>query len=290
MKICAKCKIEKEENDFTASQLKLNWGKCKVCVAIKGKKWYQNNIEKTAERSKKWYQNNKEKHAANSKRWYQNNKEKHPANGKKWAQENREKNIVNHKKWRKENPGKVAVINKKWKMANPEKVAASNKKWARENPIKVKTSNKIWVKENSEKLNAKRRDRYQNDPVYRNRCIVSVAIYTMIKSQGASKKGESSHNYVPWTLKEYRTHIESLFEPWMNWNNQGIYNPKTHHLPNGRTWQLDHIIPQSDLPFNSLDHPNLTKAWNLSNLRPLDAEQNIIDGATKIRHRNKERK
>lgn len=254
-KICNSCLIEKTISSFILSQ-----NKCKDCVSINNKKWKKENTEKVR------------------------------VGNKKWAQENLEKKKTNNKKWARENPEKNRASSKKWRKANPEKAKEHSRRWAQNNPEKKKANGKKWQQENREKINAKQRDRYQNDPVYRNRCIVSVAIYTMIKSQGASKKGESSHNYVPWTLKEYRTHIESLFEPWMNWNNQGIYNPKTHHLPNGRTWQLDHIIPQSDLPFNSLDHPNLTKAWNLSNLRPLDAEQNIIDGATKIRHRNKERK
>jgi hypothetical protein len=43
-------------------------------------------------------------------------------------------------------------------------------------------------------------------------------------------------------------------------------------------WNLDHIIPQSDLPFVSMEEENFKKCWALINLRPYSAKQNLIDG------------
>ena len=41
----------------------------------------------------------------------------------------------------------------------------------------------------------------------------------------------------------------------MTWENQGKYNPKQwdDNDPTTWKWQLDHIIPQSDLPAMSMD-------------------------------------
>jgi hypothetical protein len=77
----------------------------------------------------------------------------------------------------------------------------------------------------------------------------------------------------------------------MNWNNQGVYRPSLWDDSDSSTWvwQLDHILPQSDLPYTSMEDDNFKKCWALSNLRPLSAKQNLLDGATKIRHK-KERK
>lgn len=236
MKTCAKCKIEKEDNDFTLSQLKKKSGWCKDCVSIYNKKWAQANPEKKK------------------------------ANDKKWAQNN---------------PEKIAVKNKKWKQENSD----YHKQWAQTNSEKTSTSHKKWKQANREKINAQRRWRWKNDPVYRNHCITAGKVNRMLKSQGSSKNGESSGNYFPWTSKELWIHLESLFEPWMHERNQGAYNPETHHLPEMRTWQLDHIIPKSDLPYGAMDHPNFYKCWNLSNLRPLDAKQNILDGVNRTRHK-----
>lgn len=290
MKICSKCKIEKEEVDFTPSQFKKKSGWCKACVSIYNKKWSQENSGKIKEKNRKYYQNNTEKVTIRSKKWREKNPEKVKTNHKKYYQNNVEKVKENTKKWRKENPEKLKENNRKWYQNNIEKVAANTKRWAQSNSEKVKEKDKKWKKANRERINTNQRERYQNDPVFRNRVIASGMVRRILKSQGYSKNGESSLDYFTWTSEEYELHIESLFEPWMNWKNQGKYDPKTHHLLEKRTWQLDHIIPQSDLPYKTMDHPNFFECWNLSNLRPLDAKQNIIDGATRIRHSKKENK
>ena len=72
----------------------------------------------------------------------------------------------------------------------------------------------------------------------------------------------------------------------MTWNNWGVYLSKTWKDDDQSTWKwnVDHIIPQSMLPFTSITDENFKKCWSLKNLRPLNAKQNVLDGATKIRH------
>lgn len=71
------------------------------------------------------------------------------------------------------------------------------------------------------------------------------------------------------TPEELREHLESQFEDWMTWENYG----------NGEGfWNIDHIIPQSELPYDSLEHPNFLKCWGLSNLRPLCSIKNSSKG------------
>ena len=64
----------------------------------------------------------------------------------------------------------------------------------------------------------------------------------------------------------------------MNWDNWGCYNPKEWNENDSTTWvwQIDHIIPQSKLPFDSMEHPNFKKCWALENLKPISAKENII--------------
>jgi hypothetical protein len=73
-------------------------------------------------------------------------------------------------------------------------------------------------------------------------------------------------------MEELRAHIESLWEPWMNWDNYGIIELDR------QTWQIDHIIPQVHLPFSDFSDPNFLLCWALSNLRPIDARLNIEKG------------
>ena len=72
----------------------------------------------------------------------------------------------------------------------------------------------------------------------------------------------------------------------MNWQNKGSYRVKTWDDNDQTTWkwQIDHIIPQSDLPYTSMEDDNFKKCWALENLRPLSAKQNIFDGTNRVRH------
>ena len=47
---------------------------------------------------------------------------------------------------------------------------------------------------------------------------------------------------------------------------------------NQKTWQIDHIIPQSKLIYESLDDENFQKCWALENLKPLDTLENLKKG------------
>ena len=74
----------------------------------------------------------------------------------------------------------------------------------------------------------------------------------------------------------------------MTWNNQGVYIPKIWNDQDPATWkwQIDHIIPQSDLPYTSMEDDNFKRCWSFENLRPLNAKQNFQDGILRKRHKD----
>lgn len=84
---------------------------------------------------------------------------------------------------------------------------------------------------------------------------------------------------LPYSIDELKNHIENLFEPWMTWDNWGVYDPDIWDDDNSLTWtwHLDHVIRQADLPYDSFDHSNFQKCWALSNLRPYSAKMNVIE-------------
>ena len=96
-------------------------------------------------------------------------------------------------------------------------------------------------------------------------CVVKASIYRALKSSEGSKEGNSTLDTLPYTLSQLKEHLENQFEPWMNWDNQG-------------EWHIDHIYPQSKLPYDSMTHPNFLKCWALENLQPLEAKENIRKG------------
>lgn len=119
--------------------------------------------------------------------------------------------------------------------------------------------------------------------IYRLRFIVSNAVYQALKLNNSNKNGNSIISSLEYTINDLKNHLESKFEYWMNWNNWGQYNSKTwiDNDPSTWFWNIDHIIPQSKLPYSSMQDDNFKKCWELENLRPYSAKQNIIDGKRK---------
>ena len=106
------------------------------------------------------------------------------------------------------------------------------------------------------------------DPVWRLRKNVSSTIANSLRKSDNSKDA-SCFKYLNYTAQELRQHIESQFEDWMCWDNWG------HISAEKRTWNIDHIYPQSKLPYDSMEHPNFKKCWALQNLRPLCSIENV---------------
>ncbi len=121
----------------------------------------------------------------------------------------------------------------------------------------------------------------QIDPAFRLRQNISSVIFQSLRLKNGSKFGHSVLEYLPFTSSELKTHLESQFESWMNWNNQGVYKSKEYNENDSSTWtwHIDHIIPQSKLPYVSMEDDNFEKCWALNNLRPLKSIDNIKKGS-----------
>lgn len=110
--------------------------------------------------------------------------------------------------------------------------------------------------------NERRKKRREEDPAFRLRKNVSNSVYrALVVKQGLSKGG-STFEHLPYTPKELKEHIEEQFDENMSWENYGTY------------WELDHIVPQAALVYDSFEHPNFHECWDLKNLRPLEKTKN----------------
>ena len=86
---------------------------------------------------------------------------------------------------------------------------------------------------------------------------------TFIKN-GYSKKS-NTQKILGCTFNEFKKYLESKFEPWMNWENKGLYNGKFNH-----GWDIDHIIPLS----SASTKEELIKLNHYTNLQPLCSKMN----------------
>lgn len=172
---------------------------------------------------------------------------------------------------RNKNIDKYNLVTKEFFKNNP----GYRKKW--------KKDNKKHVKEYSKK--------YDSQPHIRIKKSITGAVRKFIKDRNISKN-EKIINSLGYSGFDLERHLESLFEPWMSWDNWGNYNPKTWDDSDSSTWtwQIDHIEPLANFSFCSEIDKEFMKAWSLDNLRPYSAKQNILDGCTRVRHKNKTRK
>jgi len=182
-----------------------------------------------------------------------------------------ESNKIEIEKYKKEyyenNKDKIIEKQLQNQKNNKEKIANYQKEYRKNNKDKIKNHSK------------NKRFKIKNTPFLKLRMLVSNAIFYGLKFNG-KEKGITCTKYLNYSFNELKNHLESLFEPWMNWNNHGIYDPKIWDDKNQNTWtwQIDHIIPQSKLPYSSMEDENFKKCWALENLRPYSAKQNILDG------------
>lgn len=120
---------------------------------------------------------------------------------------------------------------------------------------------------NKNKINEKERLRRQNNINFKLKKNVSRAI-----SHAIFKNGNSTIKYLSYTIDELKKHLENQFDDKMTWDNYGSY------------WHIDHIIPHSMFKYFSMEDEAFKECWALTNLRPLEAEQNKLDGSTRARH------
>lgn len=93
------------------------------------------------------------------------------------------------------------------------------------------------------------------------RNVIINAIIAGFKPQGKIKKNNKMQNYLGCTPFEFITHLESLFEPWMNWDNRGgSKQPKCEK----EMWDVDHIIQLS----TAMTIEELIKLNHYTNIRP----------------------
>lgn len=146
---------------------------------------------------------------------------------------------------------------------------------------------KIWRDNNKDKLKDNVNKFHNNHPNYRreyqinNRAVISIRYKNrrdndelfrlkentrnLIKNSfliGYTKKSKTQ-DILGCSFEEFKKHIETKFEVWMNWDNYG--NPKDGILEPNKTWDIDHIIPLS----SANNEEDIVRLNHYSNLQPL---------------------
>jgi hypothetical protein len=287
---------EEEKKELQRQYRSKRYQANKEKVSAQGKAYRQANKEKVSAQQKAYrqankekisacYQANKEKISAQQKAYRQANKEKISA----CYQANKEKISAQRKAYRQANKEKISAQRKAYRQANKEKVAKQKTISYFKNKEKIKETKKIYVQKNKEKVRLQQRnwknknrkkvneyavnfyhDKIQNDTQFKIKHNIRALIFGKFKNK--SVKSKTTTELLGCSFEQFKLHLESQFESWMNWDN----GPKKYD-PNGpKVWQIDHIIPVSN--FDLIDSEQIKKAFHYTNCRPYDAFVNISEG------------
>jgi hypothetical protein len=175
---------------------------------------------------------------------------------------NKEKIKKQKEEWYKNNPDKIIEQIER----NKENKKIADKNYAKKNKIKLNQKKQEWAKANPEKITKAKTDyvkkMMKTDILYKLKHYIRVSINQTFKKNGFTKKSRT-HEILGCSYDEFKTHIESLFEPWMNWDNQGNWNGIPTEL--NTAWDIDHIIPTS----TAMTEEDVIRLNHYTNLQPL---------------------
>lgn len=121
---------------------------------------------------------------------------------------------------------------------------------------KYKLKNKERLKENTKNWH---NEKLKTDEVYKAKVKSRAMIKDAMRRMGYSKKATATQ-ILGCSFEAFKTYLESKFEPWMDWDNYGLYNGEPNY-----GWDIDHIKPlskgQSVEEVHELNH--------FTNLQPL---------------------
>jgi hypothetical protein len=186
------------------------------------KEYRKKNAEKIKQKRKEYYENNIEKIKDYDKSRYSNNKEE--------------------------------ILSKQKEYRNKNKRVYSEEQ--KENKRLYRELNKQKINEYHKQYNKEKRE---NDVLFKIKNLMRCRLYESFRQMNYTKKSKT-HQILGCSFDEFKEHLESKFEPWMTWDNHGLYNGEPNY-----GWDIDHIIPLS----SATSEDDVIRLNHYSNLQPL---------------------
>jgi hypothetical protein len=140
-----------------------------------------------------------------------------------------------------------------------------------DNKENILKNRKIYYQKNKEIISKKHNEyikkRIIEDPLFKLRYVVKGLIRDSFRKNSISKNSKT-FDILGCTIPEFKQHLESKFESWMNWGNYGLYNGEYNY-----GWDIDHIIPSS----SALTEEDVIRLNHYTNLQPLCSRTNRYD-------------
>ncbi len=186
---------------------------------------------------------------------------------KQYNLDNKNKIKEYKKSYRDENKEFISKNNKDYYLNNKERINKNNNLYYLNNKDYMKKVQKDYRDNNREELTLKNREyskKYResksNDYLWLLTTSIRSSISKSIINNGFSKNSKTEE-ILGCSFEEFKIYLESKFEPWMTWDNRGLYN--NSKLNYG--WDIDHKIPLD----SAKTEEDLIRLNHYSNLQPL---------------------
>jgi hypothetical protein len=239
MKVCKECSVSKNDEEFIKSKTK-----CNICVASYKKQWYEKNKQLLLVKSKENYLKNSEKIKERIKQYHKDNPGLKKEKDKKYYEKNKKEILEKQYLYALKNKDRIKNYKKEYSIKNKEKI-------------------KEYRKVNSEKYRKLRNEydkkRIKEDSLYALTICIRKNILKAFRERLFEKKN-STTSILGCSFEEFKNYLESKFEPWMNWENRGLYNGELNY-----GWDVDHITPIS----SAKTEEDVVRLNHYTNLQPL---------------------
>ena len=233
MKLCKVCNIEKDNSQFgklKSSKDGLNYY-CKICHSKKMSEYRNTEVYKA--KRKENYIINRDFYLEQKKEYYINNIDKIKEKDKKYYNDNKEDILLKKKKYREDNKISISEYLSEYRKNNIQAAIIYQKEY--------------------------RKNRNELDKIFKFSNNIRSLIKISIKKSQYIKKSKS-FDILGLCIYDFMLYLESKFEPWMTWENYGLYNGELNY-----GWDIDHIIPLS----SATTEKELIKLCHYTNLQPL---------------------
>lgn len=224
------------------------------------------------ERSRQYRENNKDKLLDYNRKYYIENNKQILQKKKEYYEQNKDSILKNTHEYRKNNKGLVVEARKRCYQNNKEVVKRKRVEYYQKNKAVVLEKDKVYKKKYRERYRTyhrkRKKEKYATDLWFNLNEKMASGIRISLR---VGKRGRHWETLVGFTLDDLIVHLESQFQPGMNWD---VFMTGAIHI--------DHIRPKSSFDFTSPDDPEFKQCWALENLQPLWAVDNLKKGAAWI--------
>jgi len=177
---------------------------------------------------------------------------------------NMERIKLNKREKYQENKADILSKQKKYKEINSNRIKEYQKRYRDTNKEKKKEYQIAYRIKNRNRRNEYLSKRKKEDVLFNITCNIRISINNSFRRLGFSKNSKTE-KILGCSFENLKEYLESKFEPWMTWENKGLYNGELNY-----GWDIDHIIPLS----SANTEEDIIKLNHYTNLQPLCSKIN----------------